>query len=249
MQGTDEEKAEAVNKLDQVGYSQAVFETIVNSYSDMADRIGISDFTEIPVSALHGDNVVSLSDQTPWYRGPTLLEWLEQVPSALDDNQLAHASLRFAIQLVMRGFDPLDGGGARGYGGRLSSGVLTAGQRVRILPSGHEAVDCGAVAHEGLERQVTVPAHGEDHGHHQHYGCDRREPVQPRPRARLIAPGALPHRSVLEVHHPAVLNAAATDRIYEKRRAGAPPERAPRDSVTGREKRPSERGSAPACSH
>jgi sulfate adenylyltransferase subunit 1 len=130
----------AVNKLDQVGYSQSAFETIVDSYREMADRLGLGDVTAIPVSALHGDNVVSLSEQTPWYRGPSLLDWLEQAPSALDDNQLAQAPLRFAVQLVMRGFDPLGGGGARGYGGRLSSGVLTAGQRVRILPSGQEAV-------------------------------------------------------------------------------------------------------------
>jgi sulfate adenylyltransferase subunit 1 len=130
----------AVNKLDNLGYSQSAFETIVSSYREMADRLGLGDVTAIPVSALHGDNVVTLSERTPWYRGPSLLDWLEQAPSALDDNQLAHAPLRFAIQLVIRGFDPLDGGGARGYGGRLSSGVLTAGQRVRILPSGQEAV-------------------------------------------------------------------------------------------------------------
>jgi sulfate adenylyltransferase subunit 1 len=130
----------AVNKLDMLGYSQAAFETIVTSYREMADRIGLAGFTAIPVSALRGDNVASVSEETPWYRGPSLLEWLEQAPSALDDNQLAHAPLRLAIQLVMRGFDPQDGGGARGYGGRLSSGVLTAGQRVRILPSGQEAV-------------------------------------------------------------------------------------------------------------
>jgi len=130
----------AVNKLDQVGYSQAAFETIVDAYREMAGRLGLPDVTAIPVSALHGDNVVAASERTPWYRGPSLLEWLEQVPSALDDNQLARAPLRFAIQLVMRGYDPLEGGGARGYGGRLSSGVLMPGQRVRVLPSEQVAV-------------------------------------------------------------------------------------------------------------
>jgi len=130
----------AVNKLDQVGYSQSAFDTIVNSYREMAGRLGPAEFTAIPVSALHGDNVVSVSENTPWYRGPSLLAWLEQAPSALDDTQLHRAPLRFAVQLVMRGYDPLDGGGARGYGGRLSSGVLTAGQRVRVLPSGLDAI-------------------------------------------------------------------------------------------------------------
>jgi len=130
----------AVNKLDQVGYSQSAFDTIVESYRETAGRLGLSEFTAIPVSALHGDNVVSVSENTPWYRGPSLLEWLEQAPSALEDDKLVHAPMRFAVQLVLRGFDPLDGGGARGYGGRLSSGVLTAGQRVRILPSGMDAI-------------------------------------------------------------------------------------------------------------
>src|SRR5215212_1269901 len=139
----------AVNKLDQLGYSQAAFETIVQSYRQMADRLGLTDVTAIPVSALHGDNVVSASERTPWYRGLSLLEWLEQVPSALDDNQLAHAPLRFAVQLVLRGFDPLEGGGARGYAGRLSSGVLVPGQRVRVLPSGLDAVVHSVSTHDG----------------------------------------------------------------------------------------------------
>jgi sulfate adenylyltransferase subunit 1 len=126
--------AVAVNKLDQVDFSPTVFGTIVDAYRDLADRLGIGDMTAIPVSALYGDNVVSVSERTPWYSGPSLLEWLEQVPSALDDNQRAHAPLRFAVQLVLRGFD--DEGGARGYAGRIGSGVIVPGQRVRVLPSG-----------------------------------------------------------------------------------------------------------------
>ena len=130
--------AVAVNKLDQVDFSPTVFHTIVAAYRDMAARLDLGDVTAIPVSALHGDNVVMPSDRTPWYDGPTLLEWLEQVPSALDDNELAHEPLRFAVQLVLRGFGDGDGG-ARGYAGRVGSGVIVPGQLLRALPSGMEA--------------------------------------------------------------------------------------------------------------
>ena len=125
----------AVNKLDRLEFSQAVLDTIVTSYRAIADRLGLTDVTAIPVSALHGDNVVSRSERTPWYQGPALLEWLEQVPSALDDNQRAQQPLRFAVQYVLRGFDANEGG-ARGYAGRIGSGSIVPGQNVRILPSG-----------------------------------------------------------------------------------------------------------------
>ncbi|MCC7370686.1 MAG: 50S ribosome-binding GTPase [Chloroflexi bacterium] len=125
----------AVNKLDQLDFSQQTFETIVSSYRAMAARLGLTEVTAIPISALHGDNVVSLSQQTPWYTGPHLLEWLESVPSALEENQQAQAPLRFAVQYVLRGFDPNEGG-ARGYAGRVGSGTIRPGQTVRVLPSG-----------------------------------------------------------------------------------------------------------------
>jgi sulfate adenylyltransferase subunit 1 len=125
----------AVNKLDQLDFSQSVFDTIVGAYRAVADRLGLADVTAIPVSALYGDNVVSRSERTPWYQGPALLEWLEQVPSALDDNQRAHQPLRFAVQYVVRGFDANEGG-ARGYAGRIGSGTIVPGQQIRILPSG-----------------------------------------------------------------------------------------------------------------
>jgi sulfate adenylyltransferase subunit 1 len=130
--------AVAVNKLDQVNFSASTFNMIVSAYTSLAERLGLSDVTAIPVSALYGDNVVARSEQTPWYQGPSLLEWLEQVPSALEDNQLAQAPLRFAVQYVLRGFDASEGS-ARGYAGRIGSGIITPGQQVRVLPSGASA--------------------------------------------------------------------------------------------------------------
>ncbi len=151
----------AVNKLDQLAYSQSAFKAIVDAYRALADRLGIADVTAIPVSALLGDNVVDISARTPWYRGPSLLEWLEQVPSALDDSQRAQDPLRFAVQLVLRGFEGggSEGGGAdvgrssRGYAGRIGSGTLEAGQIVRVLPSGIEARVTAVGTYDGeLER-------------------------------------------------------------------------------------------------
>ena len=118
--------AVAVNKLDQARLLTGHLRHRSSApTATIADRLGLADVTAIPVSALYGDNVVGPSERTPWYQGPSLLEWLEQVPSALDDNQRAHAPLRFAVQYVLRGFDASEGS-ARGYAGRIGSGVVDA---------------------------------------------------------------------------------------------------------------------------
>jgi sulfate adenylyltransferase subunit 1 len=145
----------AVNKLDQLEFSEAVFDTIIGAYRQIADRLGLADVTAIPVSALYGDNVATRSERMPWYQGPSLLEWLEQVPSALEDNQRAHAPLRFAVQYVLRGFDVADGS-ARGYAGRIGSGVVVPGQQVRILPSGSVAKVQSVSTYDG-ELAVAQP--------------------------------------------------------------------------------------------
>ena len=138
----------AVNKLDQLEFSESVFDTIVGAYRRIADRLGLADVTAIPVSALHGDNVATRSERMPWYRGQSLLEWLEQVPSALEDNQRANTPLRFAVQYVLRGFDAAEGS-ARGYAGRIGSGVVVPGQQVRILPSGTVATVHSVSTYDG----------------------------------------------------------------------------------------------------
>jgi sulfate adenylyltransferase subunit 1 len=138
----------AVNKLDQLEFSESVFDTIVGAYRQIADRLGLTDVSAIPISALYGDNVATRSERMPWYRGPSLLEWLEQVPSALEDNQRANAPLRFAVQYVLRGFDATDGS-ARGYAGRIGSGVVVPGQQVRILPSGTVATVHSVSTYDG----------------------------------------------------------------------------------------------------
>ncbi len=126
----------AVNKMDLLGFDQTVFEQIRASLDDMVTRIGLPQAQCIPVSALRGDNVVGISARTPWYSGPSLLQWLEglQIESAP-----ALSALRLPVQYVAR----QDGSAAddfRGYLGRIESGQLRIGQPVTVLPSGLRSV-------------------------------------------------------------------------------------------------------------
>ncbi len=122
----------AVNKMDLLGFDEAVFEQIRASLVDMSARIGLPAAQCIPVSALRGDNVVEKSAQTPWYAGPSLLQWLEGLHIG---SAPAISALRFPVQYVAR----QDGSAAddfRGYLGRIESGNLRVGQQVTVLPSG-----------------------------------------------------------------------------------------------------------------
>lgn len=120
----------AVNKMDLVGFSQAAYEAIVNDYAQVAGRLGLSDVTYIPMSALRGDNIVDVSSTMPWYKGPSLLRHLEQVdaPAPSDD-----ASPRFQVQYVIRP-QTADLPDYRGYAGRIASGVYRKGDTVTVLP-------------------------------------------------------------------------------------------------------------------
>lgn len=125
----------AVNKLDLLGWDVAVFQRIVASYRRLAERIGIQDFHAIPLSALHGDNIVKASAYTPWYQGPPLLSYLESLPGSQD---LSLRPLRFAVQWVARhNGHQLDA--LRGYAGQIASGVLRVGDQVQVQPSGQIA--------------------------------------------------------------------------------------------------------------
>ncbi|MGH8435612.1 MAG: sulfate adenylyltransferase subunit CysN [Pseudomonas sp.] len=122
----------AVNKLDMVGYSQALFERIEAEYRAFAAQIGLQNIVCIPMSALRGDNVIESSVQTPWYQGPTLMEHLESVP--LEDEALGQSPFRMPVQWVNR--PDLN---FRGYAGSIVSGGIRCGERIRVLPSGKES--------------------------------------------------------------------------------------------------------------
>jgi len=118
-----------VNKMDLVDYSNEVFETIVERYQEFADTAGIENFVSVPVSALKGDNIVEPSANMGWYRGSTLLSWLETV--RVDADKMQNQPFRMAVQWVNR--PNLD---FRGYAGTISSGVIAPGDDIRIQPSG-----------------------------------------------------------------------------------------------------------------
>ena len=121
----------AINKMDLVDYDQAVFDRIDEAYRGFASRIGLTDITSIPLSALKGDNMTAPSAAMPWYRGSTLMHFLEHCE--LDESRLQALPLRLPIQWVNR--PNLD---FRGFAGQIASGTLAPGQRVRIQPSGRE---------------------------------------------------------------------------------------------------------------
>ncbi|MEQ8309602.1 MAG: sulfate adenylyltransferase subunit CysN [Sphingopyxis sp.] len=130
----------AVNKMDLVGYDKTVFERILLSYRSFASEIGITDFTAIPISGFKGDNITALSANTPWYKGPALVQHLENVE--VGDVADADKPFRMPVQWVNR--PNLD---FRGFSGQLASGSVKPGDPVRVLPSGKQTV---------IERIVTL---------------------------------------------------------------------------------------------
>src|SRR5689334_8775797 len=122
----------AVNKMDRVGYDRAAFEEIAADFAAIAQSLGLSAATVIPLSALEGDMVVRRGDRMPWYEGPTLLEVLEAAPSSRPAT-----SLRLPVQLVSR--SRFGRGELRGYLGRIESGVLRSGDFLFAWPHGLEA--------------------------------------------------------------------------------------------------------------
>jgi bifunctional enzyme CysN/CysC len=138
----------AVNKLDLVAYSKTVFERIEEEYRAFAASIGLADVVCLPLSATRGDNVTSPSARTPWYRGPTLLEFLETV--AVEDDAES-GPLRMPVQWVNRPDQHF-----RGFSGRIVGGAASRGERVRVLPSGRESTVERIVTRDGdLERAVA----------------------------------------------------------------------------------------------
>ena len=119
----------AVNKMDLVDYDQAAFEGICADYRTFAEQIGVGEWVAIPVSGLNGDNIMSRSETTAWYTGPTLLEHLDTVP--LDVAADAEKPFRMPVQWVNRPNQNF-----RGFSGQIASGSAGPGTEVRVLPSG-----------------------------------------------------------------------------------------------------------------
>ena len=116
-----------VNKMDLVGFAEDRFDAVVREVIDWCSRLGLHGVSFIPVSALHGDNVVDRSAAMTWYAGESLLEHLESAPAG---NGLADGPARLPVQYVIRADS------ARWYAGRLAAGTLRVGDDVVVLPSG-----------------------------------------------------------------------------------------------------------------
>jgi bifunctional enzyme CysN/CysC len=120
----------AVNKMDLVDWDEKVFSQIVDDFQPLVRELGFKSFQPIPVSALNGDNVTARSESSPWYTGPTLLHCLEEIDVSATANDL---KFRMAVQYVNRPTQDF-----RGYCGRIASGDIKVGDRVRVVPGGTE---------------------------------------------------------------------------------------------------------------
>jgi bifunctional enzyme CysN/CysC len=142
-----------VNKMDLVDYSQEIFEAIADEFSCFAMKLDAPDLSVIPISALHGDNIVVRSENMPWYDGPSLLHHLEHVHIASDRNL---QDVRFPVQLVIRPQSTV-ARDYRGYAGQVASGVLKAGDEVMVLPSGLTTQIAGIDTADGPVAEAYPP--------------------------------------------------------------------------------------------
>jgi bifunctional enzyme CysN/CysC len=139
----------AISKMDLVDWSEKTFRGIVEEYDAFARPLGFTSITYLPLSALKGDNVTVQSEHMDWYRGTTLMGYLETVP--VDEDRLQSTPFRLPVQWVNR--PNLD---FRGFTGTIASGVVTTGDRVRIQPAGRETRVARIVSADGdMERAVA----------------------------------------------------------------------------------------------
>src|SRR5215469_15218515 len=144
----------AVNKMDLVGYEEAVFQAIERDFTTILERIAADTGTPVeasfvPVSALIGDNIVHRSLEMPWYKGPSLLELLESLPSS---EGARSAPLRFPVQRVLRPDHTF-----RGFAGQIASGTVRLGDVVTVLPAGRTAAIERIVTWDGDLAEAHAP--------------------------------------------------------------------------------------------
>ncbi len=132
----------AVNKMDLVDYDVLRYDHIVDDYRCFAGEIGIDNFTAIPISGFKGDNITTLSPNTSWYKGTTLIDLLESVELDVTSDQ--QKPFRLPVQWVNR--PNLD---FRGFAGQIASGAVRVGDAVRILPSGKASTVSRIVTMDG----------------------------------------------------------------------------------------------------
>src|SRR4029077_17374859 len=138
----------AVNKIDLVSYQADIFERLVAEYRSFASELGFASIVSIPISARYGDNVARLSDKTPWYRGPSLLDYLETIDVARETTE---KPFRFPVQWVNR--PNLD---FRGYAGTVVSGTINAGDPIAVAGSGQTSRVKELLTYEGPQASTRA---------------------------------------------------------------------------------------------
>lgn len=123
-----------INKMDLVDYSEEAYNRVVDEFKEFSAKLDVKDVRFVPISALHGDNVVNESEHTPWYKGGTLLNTLETIHIGSDHN---HIDCRFPVQTVIRPHSD-EYHDYRGYAGRIAGGIYKKGDEVTVLPSGFQ---------------------------------------------------------------------------------------------------------------
>ena len=136
----------AINKMDLIDFDRDAYESIRDEFDEI---LAGARYHAIPLSALHGDNVITTSTRTPWFDGPSLLEYLEGVQVTRD---LAGLPFRFPVQLVLRPSDDF-----RGYAGQIASGRVRVGDRVSAWPSGQTANISRIVTYDGDLEMAFAP--------------------------------------------------------------------------------------------
>jgi len=142
-----------INKMDLVDYAEDQFNKIVNQYKEFAAKLNVKDIRFVPISALHGDNVVNRSANMNWYQGETLLYMLETIHIGNDNNLI---DCRFPVQTVIRphNYEYHD---YRGYAGRVAGGVFKVGDKVLVLPSGFSSTIKSIDTFDGSVKEAYPP--------------------------------------------------------------------------------------------
>ncbi|MCX7696808.1 MAG: sulfate adenylyltransferase subunit CysN [Bacteroidales bacterium] len=142
-----------VNKMDLVDYSKDVFEQIIEDFKNFSSKLEVSDIRYVPISALHGDNIVERSKNMPWYEGPTLMYLLETIHIASDQDLV---NCRFPVQYVIRPFSN-EYHDYRGYAGRVAGGIFKPGDTVMALPSGFSTRIKAIETYDGSVQEAFPP--------------------------------------------------------------------------------------------
>jgi len=139
----------AVNKMDLVDYSEQRFNQICEEYKNFLTRLDVPDIHFIPMSALNGDNVVENTENLAWFKGPTMLDFLETVQVNSDNNFI---DLRFPVQYVLRPTHDF-----RGFSASIASGIIRSGDEIMVLPSRKKSRIKQIVSYDGELRQAFPP--------------------------------------------------------------------------------------------